>query len=73
MARPRTTPSGSGSSMSSRTPCGALGLDVEAVELTPAGKRRILRVAVDGDGGRDARRRRRRDPRGLRGARREPT
>ena len=33
------------------TPLRALGLDVEAVELTPAGKRRILRVAVDGDGG----------------------
>ena len=32
-------------------PLAALGLDVEAVELTPAGKRRILRVAVDGDGG----------------------
>ena len=30
-------------------PLGALGLDVEAVELTPAGKRRILRIAVDGD------------------------
>ncbi|HCB04498.1 MAG TPA: ribosome maturation factor RimP [Nocardioides sp.] len=33
------------------TPLSALGLDVEAVELTPAGKRRILRVAVDGDQG----------------------
>lgn len=33
------------------TPLRALGLDVEAVELTPAGKRRILRVAVDGDRG----------------------
>jgi len=32
-------------------PLSALGLDVEAVELTPAGKRRILRVAVDGDDG----------------------
>ena len=32
-------------------PLRALGLDVEAVELTPAGKRRILRVAVDGDEG----------------------
>ena len=29
----------------------SLGLDVEAVEITPAGKRRILRVAVDKDGG----------------------
>ncbi|GAB3034959.1 ribosome maturation factor RimP [Nocardioides flavus (ex Wang et al. 2016)] len=28
-----------------------LGLDVEAVEVTPAGKRRVLRVAVDRDGG----------------------
>ena len=28
-----------------------LGLDVEAVEITPAGKRRVLRVAVDKDGG----------------------
>jgi ribosome maturation factor RimP len=33
------------------TPLGALGLDVEAVELTPAGKRRVLRIAVDGDDG----------------------
>ena len=33
------------------TPLGTLGLDVEAVELTPAGKRRILRIAVDGDQG----------------------
>lgn len=32
-------------------PLSVLGLDVEAVELTPAGKRRILRVAVDKDGG----------------------
>ena len=32
-------------------PLRALGLDVEAVEITPAGKRRILRVAVDQDGG----------------------
>lgn len=32
-------------------PLSALGLDVEAVELTPAGKRRILRIAVDRDGG----------------------
>ena len=31
-------------------PLSAIGLDVEAVELTPAGKRRILRVAVDKDG-----------------------
>lgn len=32
-------------------PLAALALDVEAVELTPAGKRRVLRVAVDKDGG----------------------
>lgn len=32
-------------------PLQGLGLDVEAVELTPAGKRRVLRVAVDQDGG----------------------
>jgi ribosome maturation factor RimP len=34
-----------------RTPLAAVGLDVEAVELTAAGKRRMLRVAVDQDGG----------------------
>lgn len=28
-----------------------LGLDLEEVELTPAGKRRVLRIAVDKDGG----------------------
>jgi ribosome maturation factor RimP len=28
-----------------------LGLDLEAIELTPAGRRRVLRVAVDKDGG----------------------
>ena len=32
-------------------PLSPLGLDVEAVELTPAGKRRVLRIAVDQDGG----------------------
>lgn len=32
-------------------PLSAFGLDVEAVEVTPAGKRRVLRVAVDKDGG----------------------
>lgn len=32
-------------------PLSAFGLDVEAIELTPAGRRRILRVAVDKDGG----------------------
>ncbi len=34
-----------------RTPLADLGLDLEAVELTAAGKRRVLRVAVDADGG----------------------
>jgi ribosome maturation factor RimP len=28
-----------------------LGLDLEAVDVTPAGRRRVLRVAVDKDGG----------------------
>ena len=32
-------------------PLAAVGLDVEAIELTPAGRRRLLRVAVDKDGG----------------------
>ena len=32
-------------------PLSALGFDVESVEVTPAGKRRVLRVAVDKDGG----------------------
>ncbi len=32
-------------------PLADLGLDLEAVEVTPAGKRRVLRVAVDRDGG----------------------
>jgi ribosome maturation factor RimP len=32
-------------------PLAATGLDVEAVELSQAGKRRMLRVAVDQDGG----------------------
>jgi ribosome maturation factor RimP len=32
-------------------PLAELGLDVEAVEITPAGKRRVLRIAVDADGG----------------------
>lgn len=32
-------------------PLAAVGLDVEAIALTPAGKRRLLRVAVDKDGG----------------------
>lgn len=32
-------------------PLAASGLDVESIELTPAGRRRLLRVAVDKDGG----------------------
>jgi ribosome maturation factor RimP len=32
-------------------PLSAAGLDLEAVELTVAGRRRVLRVAVDQDGG----------------------
>lgn len=32
-------------------PLAALGLDLEAVDLSAAGKRRVLRVAVDKDGG----------------------
>ncbi|WP_122817116.1 ribosome maturation factor RimP [Nocardioides pantholopis] len=32
-------------------PLGVLGLDIEAIEITPAGKRRVLRIAVDTDGG----------------------
>jgi ribosome maturation factor RimP len=32
-------------------PMSALGLDLEAVDLSSAGKRRVLRVAVDKDGG----------------------
>ena len=32
-------------------PLATAGYDLEAVELTPAGKRRVLRVAVDKDGG----------------------
>jgi ribosome maturation factor RimP len=29
----------------------AMGLDLEAADITPAGRRRVLRVAVDKDGG----------------------
>ena len=32
-------------------PLSALGLDIEAVEITPVARRRLLRVAVDKDGG----------------------
>jgi ribosome maturation factor RimP len=34
-----------------RDPLATLGLDLEVVELTPGGKRRVLRIAVDKDGG----------------------
>ena len=33
------------------SPLLALGLDLEALEVSPAGRRRVLRVAVDTDGG----------------------
>lgn len=33
------------------TPLSALGLDLEAVDLSKAGKRSVLRIAVDKDGG----------------------
>src|SRR3954451_17598190 len=32
-------------------PMSTLGLDLEAVDLTTAGKRRVLRIAIDKDGG----------------------
>lgn len=32
-------------------PLSALGLDTESLEISPAGKRRVLRIAVDQDGG----------------------
>jgi ribosome maturation factor RimP len=32
-------------------PLAVQGLDLEAVEITPAGRRRLLRIAVDKDGG----------------------
>jgi ribosome maturation factor RimP len=47
----RVSPDGSRISDALRDRLSALGLDLEAVELTPAGKRRVLRVAVDRDGG----------------------
>jgi ribosome maturation factor RimP len=45
------SPDSSGITDALRVPLSELGLDLEAVELTPAGKRRVLRVAVDKDGG----------------------
>jgi len=45
------TPDSSRISDALRDPLSGLGLDLEAVELTPAGKKRVLRVAVDKDGG----------------------
>ena len=47
----RVSPDGSRIADALRDRLSALGLDLEAVELTPAGKRRVLRVAVDRDGG----------------------
>jgi ribosome maturation factor RimP len=47
----RVSPDGSRIADALRDQLSALGLDLEAVELTPAGKRRVLRVAVDQDGG----------------------
>ncbi len=47
----RVSPDGSRIADALRDHLSALGLDLEAVELTPAGKRRVLRVAVDQDGG----------------------
>jgi ribosome maturation factor RimP len=45
------SPDSSGISDALRDALSALGLDLEAVELGPAGKKRVLRVAVDKDGG----------------------
>ena len=45
------SPDSSGISDALRARLSELGLDLEAVELTPAGKRRLLRIAVDKDGG----------------------
>ena len=47
----RVNPDGSRIADALRDQLSALNLDLEAVELTPAGKRRVLRVAVDRDGG----------------------
>ena len=47
----QVSPDSSRVSAALRDRLSALGLDLEAVELTPAGKRRVLRVAVDQDGG----------------------
>ncbi len=47
----RVSPDGSRIADALRDRLSALGLDLETVELTPAGKRRVLRVAVDRDGG----------------------
>jgi ribosome maturation factor RimP len=45
------SPDSSAISDALRDPLSGLGLDLEAVELAPAGKKRVLRVAVDKDGG----------------------
>ena len=47
----RVSPDGARIADALRDQLSALGLDLEAVELTPAGKRCVLRVAVDQDGG----------------------
>jgi len=47
----RVSPDGSRIADALRDRLSALGLDLEAVEATPAGNRRVLRVAVDRDGG----------------------
>ena len=47
----RVSPDGSRIADALRDQLSDLGLDLEAVELTPGGKRRVLRVAVDRDGG----------------------
>lgn len=45
------SPDSSGIADALRDALSVLGLDLEAVELSPAGKKRVLRVAVDKDGG----------------------
>ena len=45
------TPESSRISDALRDPLSGLGLDLESVEMTAAGKKRVLRLAVDKDGG----------------------
>lgn len=47
----QVSPESSGIADALRDQLTVLGLDLEAVELAPAGKRRVLRIAVDKDGG----------------------